>query len=141
MPKRMLNEPSQVHVTIIAEDTLFDGTLNSESDIRINGTLEGEMNVSGKVIVSDTGRISGTLSAEAAVIAGTVTGDIVIAQKLSLTESAHVEGSIQTDRLVVEEGAVFEGDCVMQNRSKPAASAPKKNSGPVAVEPTQRAAA
>ena len=137
MPKRTLSEPSHVHVTIIAEGTEIVGSLNSESDIRINGSMDGEMKVDGKVIVSESGRITGQLSANAAVIAGTVKGDILIEHKLSLSETAHVEGSIRTARLVVEEGAVFQGDCTMQARGQTRPS----EGGPVAVEPARRAAA
>lgn len=139
MPKRTPSEPSHVHVTIIAEGTVIVGSLSSESDIRINGSLDGEMEVDGKVIVSESGRITGQLTANAAVIAGTVKGEILIRQKLSLTETARVEGSIQTARLVVEEGAVFQGDCVMQNRTQ--AVTAELEDGPVAVKPAHRAAA
>ncbi|MDE2730543.1 MAG: polymer-forming cytoskeletal protein [Bacteroidota bacterium] len=137
MPRRAISEPSHVHVTIVAEGTEIVGSLGSVSDIRIDGSMNGELKVDGQVVVSENGKITGQLSANAAVIAGTVKGDLLIEQKLTLSESAHVEGSIHTSRLVVEEGAVFQGDCMMQPRSR---SRPSEG-GPVAVEPVRRAAA
>lgn len=138
MPKRTLNEGSHVQVTIIAEGTEFVGSLNSKSDIRINGSVDGDIKVEGKIIVSKSGIIAGQLTADTAIIAGTVKGDILIAQKLSLIETASVEGSIQTARLVVEEGAIFRGECVMKNPSHSLES--ESGNGQSASEPTHLAA-
>ena len=138
MPKRTLHEGSHVQVTIIAEGTEFVGSLNSKSDIRINGSVDGDIKVEGKVIVSRSGNIAGQLTADTAIIAGAVKGEILIKQKLSLTETASVEGSIQTARLVVEEGASFHGDCVMKNRSH--SHTTESGNGQSASEPTHHAA-
>ena len=130
-----MEEPSRVHLNIIAEGTYIEGILNSESDIRVNGHVEGELNVAGKLVVSENGQITGKLSARAAVIAGKVTGEVQIAQKLLLAETARLEGIVHTGRLVVEEGAIFQGECVMQD------AAAEPETAPAPSEAMRRAAA
>ena len=114
--------PSQVN--IIAEGTVFEGTLQADSDVRVSGRIVGKLKVTGRAVVAPEGAVDGEVSATNATIAGTVEGDLVIAERLMLGSSARVEGTIKTGRLIVEEGAIFNGECQMgqpgQLRKKPA---------------------
>ena len=115
--------PSQVN--IIAEGTLFEGTMQADSDVRVSGRIVGKLKVKGRAVVAPEGVIEGEVVATNATIAGTVKGDLIVTERLMLATSAHVEGSIKTGRLIVEEGAVFNGECQMgqpgQLRKKPSA--------------------
>ena len=100
-------------VNMISEGTTFEGTLKTESDIRVTGVVDGEANAKGKVIVSSTGEIKGYIKATDADIAGKVDGEMKITNKLILRESALVEGEIYTKILQVEEGAQINGSFKM----------------------------
>jgi len=101
--------PNQI--TMIGEGTTFDGTLQAESDVRISGRVMGKVDVSGKVIVAQEGIIEGEIKAASLDVAGRIHGGIDVSERVVLKSSAEVDGDIHTGRLVVEEGAVFNGQC------------------------------
>lgn len=101
--------PNQI--TMIGEGTTFDGTLQAESDVRISGRVMGKINVSGKIIVAQGGVIEGEIKADSLDVAGRIQGGIDVSERVILKSSAEIEGDIHTGRLVVEEGAVFNGQC------------------------------
>ena len=103
--------PSQVN--IIAEGTVFEGTLQAQSDVRVSGRIIGKLKVQGRAVVAPEGAIEGEVAATNATIAGTVQGDLMIEERLMLSSTARVEGTIKTGRLIVEEGAIFNGECQM----------------------------
>ena len=113
MPKRVESNQLPSQVNIIAKGTVIYGTLNAGSDIRINGSVLGQLQVAGRTVISDSGTIKGSLLAEEAMISGAVEGDIIVKQKLLLGSSARIRGTIKTARLVVEEGAMLNGECRM----------------------------
>ena len=133
--------PSQVN--IIAEGTVFEGTLQADSDVRVSGRIVGKLRVKGKAVIAPEGVVEGEVAATSATVAGTVQGDLVIAEKLMLGTSARVEGTIKTGRLIVEEGAIFNGECQMgqpgQLRKKPAtpqsATSPRRSEPPRDTRP------
>ena len=103
--------PNQINM--VGEGTVFDGTLRAEGDVRISGRVIGKLQVGGRVIVAQEGTVEGEVEANNADVAGRVQGDLNIEERLVLRSSARVEGTIQTGRFIVEEGAVFDGECTM----------------------------
>ncbi|HMW38743.1 MAG: polymer-forming cytoskeletal protein [Saprospiraceae bacterium] len=87
--------------------TTIDGTVNAESDIRIDGFLKGTLTCKGKVIIGSTGQIEGEIKAQNAVIEGKFKGILHIEDLLQIKETAYVEGEINTDKLSVSPGAKF----------------------------------
>lgn len=104
-------------INMIGEGTVFEGTLTSESDMRISGHVDGKLDVKGKIIVAQEGSIDGEIKAASLDVAGRINGEVVVEERVVLKSSAQIEGNIQTSRLVVEEGARFNGSCVMGDRS------------------------
>jgi cytoskeletal protein CcmA (bactofilin family) len=100
-------------INLVGEGTVFEGTLNADSDVRASGRVVGTLDVDGKAIVAKGGAVEGELIATNADVAGHVQGEIRVEELLVLKSSARVDGNITTDRLVVEEGAVFTGECAM----------------------------
>ncbi len=101
--------PNQINM--IGEGTNFDGTLQAESDVRISGRVLGKIDVEGKVIVAQEGVVEGEVKAASLDVAGRIHGEIDVSERVVLKSSAEIEGDIRTGRLVVEEGAVFNGEC------------------------------
>ena len=100
-------------INMISEGTNVKGTLNTKSDIRIAGEVEGEIKAKGKIIISAAGKIKGDVEAVDADIAGRLEGEIHVSNKLILRQSALVDGDIYTKSLLVEEGAQINGACRM----------------------------
>lgn len=105
-------------VNMVSEGTKIIGKLITESDIRVAGTIDGETDVEGRVIVSTTGVVEGNVQATNADIAGRINGEVHADNQLTLRESARVECDIYAESLVVEEGAVFNGSCYMRDNSE-----------------------
>ena len=103
--------PQQIN--LVGEGTTFEGTLRADSDVRASGRVVGRIEVNGKAIVAEAGMVEGEIVATNADIAGNVQGEIHVDEQLVLKSTARVDGTIETDRLVVEEGAIFTGECRM----------------------------
>lgn len=107
------NAPAPNHVNIIAEGTVFEGTVQADSDVRVSGRVIGKLEVKGRAVVAAEGAVEGEITATNANILGEVKGDLIIAERLLLGVSARVHGTIKTGRFIVEEGATFNGECQM----------------------------
>ncbi|MFN1833672.1 polymer-forming cytoskeletal protein [Balneola sp. MJW-20] len=100
-------------VNIISEGTKLKGNINSQNDIRVAGTIDGEAHSKGKLIVTSNGKIKGNVNSTDADIAGKVEGEVRVTNKLILRENAVIDGNIYTKSLVVEEGGEINGSCRM----------------------------
>lgn len=89
------------------------GNISADSDFRIDGTIEGELKCTGKVVIGEAGKIKGTVICQNAEILGLMDGKITCNQQLSLRASGKIQGEVQTKILVVEPGAQFNGSCSM----------------------------
>jgi len=105
--------PAQDQINLVGKGTVFEGTVRAENDVRASGQIVGTLNVEGKAMIAESGSVDGEIIATNADIAGRVQGEIVIEERLVLKSTAQVDGNIETDRLVVEEGAQFTGECKM----------------------------
>lgn len=112
------NSSQSPSVNILSEGTKLKGNLNSQSDIRVGGTVEGEAVSKGKLIVTGNGKIIGNITSSEADIAGRVEGEVKISDKLTLRETAIIDGNIYTKTLIVEEGAQINGSCRMGSDAK-----------------------
>lgn len=99
------------------------GKLSFQQSVKINGRVEGEIEVSKRLVVGEAAQIEASISAEEVEVYGTVNGDIKVKRKVTLHESARVTGEIQTAGIVVQEGARFKGTIVIGSDSPPAVAA------------------
>ena len=89
------------------------GTITADSDFRIDGLIEGDLQCSGKVVIGEGGKVKGTVNCANAEIMGMMEGKITCSQQLSLRESGRIQGDVHTKTLIVEPGAQFNGTCSM----------------------------
>ena len=82
--------------------------------LRVDGHLVGSVSSdSGTLLVGSNGQVDANVAVSAAVVNGVVNGDIIATERVQLGRTARVVGNIQTPRIVIEDGAIFEGSCVM----------------------------
>lgn len=103
---------------IIAKGTSIVGDFSSEGDLRIDGTIEGNLKTPGKVVVGKSGVIKGTLNGSDAYFEGKFSGNLTLTGTLTLKSSAHIEGEVVLGKLEVEPGATFNVNCVMKGALK-----------------------
>ena len=141
-PASMANQTNTVQdqVNLVGEGTVFEGTIRAESDVRASGRIVGTLEVDGKTMIAEEGVVEGEIIATNADIAGQVEGEIRIEERLVLKSTARVDGKIETDRLIVEEGAQFTGQCEMGTPITNASASTEgvgprsEESGPVGAE-------
>ena len=111
--------------------------------LRIDGHFTGRVrSEKGSLIVSAGGVVEANIEVASAKINGTVRGDIIATGRVELGRSARVQGNIQTPALIIEDGAIFEGNCRMQTQPRPEpAGTPKAEAPrPAATQPRPPAA-
>lgn len=106
-------EPESSPINIITVGTLIKGDIIASGDFRLDGTLEGNIQLNGKLVVGDSGVVTGNVLCQNANIIGTVNGNLSVKELLSLHTSARVRGDILINKLSIEPGAVFTGKCRM----------------------------
>lgn len=97
----------------IGKSTRIKGDITSEADFRIDGTLEGTVKTTGKVVIGKEGHITGKIECTHADIEGRFNGELTVKELLSLKASALVEGTVTVGKLAVEPGATFNASCTM----------------------------
>lgn len=97
--------------------TVIEGTVRSESDIRIDGTIKGKLHCKAKVIIGPGGVVEGEVTCANSVIEGKFDGKLNVSGLLHVKETALVEGEIITNKLIVQEGATFNVNCKMIDAS------------------------
>jgi cytoskeletal protein CcmA (bactofilin family) len=98
---------------IIGAETVIEGSITTESNIRIDGVLRGSLKSKAKIVIGPTGRIEGDVVGQNADIEGEITGKVTVMELLVLKSTSQVEGDIATNKFVVEAGAKFNGNCRM----------------------------
>ena len=106
-------ETENTTINIITSGTLIKGDITASGDFRLDGTLEGNIQLNGKLVVGDNGIVNGNILCQNANIIGTVNGNLSVKELLSLHSTARVKGDILINKLSIEPGAVFTGKCRM----------------------------
>ncbi len=98
--------------TIIGAGTELEGDLHTNESIRVDGKIKGSIHAQG-IVIGEFGLVLGDITASAVTIAGKVKGNISANESLELLPKGQVLGDIRTAKLVVSDGANFEGNCQM----------------------------
>jgi cytoskeletal protein CcmA (bactofilin family) len=106
----------------IVEGTELEGKVVSDSNIRIDGRIKGTVQVKGRLVVGPTGRIDGDIVCGDAEIEGAINGKIAANGLLSLKSTARLTCDMITQKLAIEPGAVFTGNCQMHDGKIPSSA-------------------
>ena len=100
--------------TVVGPSVKIQGDLNSEGNIRIEGSVTGKVATTQSVHIGEAAVISADMHAGNAIVAGQVQGNIKVSGNLILQSTARVNGDISCGVLRVEDGALFSGKCNMK---------------------------
>ncbi len=110
----MSSKTKQVKInTLVGKGSDIAGDFSAQGSARIDGKVVGNVTVTGTLIVGATGSINGNVSAKSVVVGGVVIGDVDAPEKIELTATAKVLGDISTKVIIIDENAVFQGNCNM----------------------------
>lgn len=99
----------QDSVTRIAKGTRVKADIKTESDIHVAGFVEGHLETSTRLVISESGKITGTVTANSASISGKLTGELRVLNHISLSKTAFVDGVMFSKIISVDEGAKLVG--------------------------------
>ncbi|MBN1294744.1 MAG: polymer-forming cytoskeletal protein [Candidatus Latescibacteria bacterium] len=115
------NEPEGVMNTIIGKGTKIEGNMEVSQSLRIDGTFKGSITATDTLIVGTTGELSEvTVQVKNAIIGGKIKGDVSASNKITLESTSNLEGDLSAKLLVIEEGALFSGNCKSGNKAETA---------------------
>lgn len=112
------NEIESNVINLIASGTEIKGDISSNSDIRVDGSVTGNLSTKGKLVIGETGSLKGEVNCKNADISGKIEGKIIVNELLTLKPSSNILGDIATNKLAIEPGSIFTGNCKMGS-SKP----------------------
>lgn len=101
--------------TIIGKGSAFEGNLKVQSTLRVDGKIKGNITTSDSLFVGKDGDIDGEVKVRHAIIGGKFKGKLHASGKVVLEANSMFSGELLTSKLVIDEGAVFDGNCSMNS--------------------------
>jgi cytoskeletal protein CcmA (bactofilin family) len=107
------NSVSGGGTTLIGAGTTLSGNIKSNGDLRVDGTVLGNIDSAAKIIIGTTGHVEGDIQCQQADVTGKVSGNIRVKEMLQLRGDCVVTGNLYAGKLQVEPSATFNGQCHM----------------------------
>jgi cytoskeletal protein CcmA (bactofilin family) len=116
--------------SVIDRHSVFDGTFQANRDLRIDGEVKGTIECQGTLFVAQGANVNAKIEAENVTVAGDLHGEVNCRGRLQIMPSGRLRGKVNTQTLVINEGAYYEGQLDMAN---PEAKLPQgRNPRPIA---------
>lgn len=100
-------------INTITAGTTIKGDVHASGDFRMDGRLDGNITLTGKLVIGEQGHVNGNVVCQNANVMGVIDGNLSVKEFLTLYSSAHVKGDIVANKLAIEPGAYFTGTCHM----------------------------
>lgn len=101
---------------------VVDGDIHAKEAVRVEGSVTGDVETEGALIISASGKVKGNVKGSSIIIGGSLEGDLTSGGRTEVVSTGKVIGNIRTKSLVVDENAVFQGQCIMNAESIPASA-------------------
>ena len=98
---------------VISAGTYIEGTFKSTEDVRLDGTIVGEVKSDKRLVMGKSGKIEGNVFCNESSIKGKIEGMISVNGLLHLLNTAFIKGKIKAKKMVVDEGASYNGECLI----------------------------
>lgn len=121
-------------LSLIGAGTTIEGKVKAEGSMRVDGKVVGDVITKANVTIGATGVVEGTVNGTNVALAGRVQGTVVASDKLVLENKSVMRGDIRAAKLVVDEGAVFDGQCAMSSPA-PGTAHPAPSPSPAPAQP------
>ena len=116
--KTSSSDVAGAELNIFGKGTVVEGDVDAQSSIRIDGKLKGKLSCKHTLTIGPGGVIEGEVEAENAIVGGVVKGKLFVRQKLVLESGSKLIGELKASKLIVDEGATFDGTSSMANKSE-----------------------
>lgn len=99
---------------VLGQQITVRGTLTGEEDLVVEGRVEGSVSLAGHLIVAEGGVVEADIDVQSIEVHGEVRGDIVASASITIDEGAHVSGNVRAPRVIIHDGAQFQGAVEME---------------------------
>ncbi|MEP6693958.1 MAG: polymer-forming cytoskeletal protein [Chloroflexota bacterium] len=103
---------------MLGAGSVFEGKLHFEGQVRIDGTFTGEITTTDLLVIGEGAKVSATINCGSVEIKGDITGNVNASESIILRPTARVQADIYSPSLVIDKGAVFEGNTRMTSGSR-----------------------
>jgi len=104
--------------SVFSKDLSVNGEVLCPGLIRIEGKVEGSIKGKGEITVAESAEIKADIEARKVVVLGQVEGNIRALEGVEIVASGKVYGDVTTDKISIEEGAIFTGKCITKTPEK-----------------------
>jgi len=111
--------------TIIGPNAHFRGDIQSDGGIRIDGILEGNIDITGNLVIGEGAKLIAEVKANNVSISGAVKGNIT-GNRVEILETGRVWGDLTINSLLLNEGAYLRGQTTMHGDIEPPLIEPPK---------------
>jgi len=112
---------------ILSDGTEIEGVVRFADELRVDGHIAGRVeSEKGRLLVGESGTIEADVYVAVASLSGTMTGTLVATSRVEIHATGRFYGRIQSPALIIEEGAVFEGQCEMESAARPVSVASRE---------------
>jgi len=127
---------SQNETSYFGKNLMIKGRVSGNGNVIILGGLDGEFNLRGRVKIAQSAKIKGEVKADVISVNGSVHGSLLAKDRIHLDQTARIEGKITTPKLSISEGASFDGEISMNDRSAKPSGPDKTDSAPETLSTT-----
>lgn len=99
--------------SVIGEKSVLEGDFRTGESTRVDGEIRGNVTCEGKLLIGPKGKINGNITSEGIMVSGEVLGDVTCKGRVEISSTGKIIGDIQASTLVIDENAVFNGNCNM----------------------------
>lgn len=110
--------------TVVAEDLEIKGTIKFKSSVMLKGVFEGEIYSEGLLVVGPTAKVSATINTKTLISHGEISGNVEATDQIVLKKTSTHNGDLKSPFLMIENGAVFNGSCMMKRAGSSATISP-----------------
>lgn|SRR5690606_30815093 len=103
---------------LVALETIIIGDISTEGNIRVEGQVDGSLISQNKIVIGDSAHVTGNIQGLEAEVSGHIDGEIRCKGTLYLKKTAYINGDISATKLIIENGAVFNGKCNMSGQDE-----------------------
>ncbi len=115
---KLSNESSSVE-TVIGESVVIDGPVFSKREIKVDGIVHGSLTTKANIFIGPNSVVDGDIQGKDITICGKVNGNVSAKGRIIMTSKAQITGNMAMEQLVIDEGALFNGNCSMSSSQKP----------------------
>lgn len=122
--------------SLVDRHSAFDGSFRTQRDLRVEGELKGTIACDGTLFIAEGASVAANIDAEHVSVAGDLSGEVRCRGRFQILPSGRVKAKVSTGSLVIQEGAVYEGQLEMAGieRSAPRPLRPRSSVAPVSIE-------